>query len=908
VIEPGSLEQAQAALTAGATLVTASARQSRHLLEEEGLRALRQGRAAWRPGDILPWDAWLHRLHAGALAGGGAGRVPALLSEAQALALWQQVIEEDFQRRRDAGGGELLQPMAAARLAGEARQLALAWGLDIGRLQAATHSDDSAAFLRWSREWERQLAAGAWLEVDALADAAVQWLQAMPLLRPAALWLAGFEELTPQQHRLCTAIAELGIPVRDAGFPESPAASAHCVACDDQDHEAAAAARWARERLDSDPGQRLAIVVPDLAARRGALERALAAELDPAAWWGDERSPPPWNLSLGLPLLKLALVHDALLLLELAGEGLDFPDASRLLRSPFLGAAITEAGPRLQLDRLLRRRRLLRVTLPALRRLAAAGQPTGLDGLLAGAAAAAGVSRHRPPGDWAEAFAAQLQAAGWPGPRALDSSEYQALQAWLALLREFAGLGSITGVMDRATALGWLRRMATARPFQPQGASAPVQVLGMLEALGQRFDGVWLMGLHDEAWPAPARPNPLLPLHLQRELGLPRSSAARELEFAGRMTALLLRAAPGVVASWPRQVDERRLRVSPLVAALPAGDAQVPGNKIHAMQPVGSATEDYIDEQGPPLDSSGRLPGSGTRALVDYSQCPFRSFAAHRLNAAPLEEPGPGLDAAGRGLLVHAALERLWGRLGDRASLAALNTAERRQLLAEVVAGALTSLAGSQPALAEVHFRKLEQRRLEDLLEEWLPSELARQDFRVVAREEVIAIEAGPLRLRGRVDRIDELPDGSRVLIDYKTGKLNPGDWLGERPRDPQLPIYALALQPGPDALAVAQLRAGACRWSGVARDAGLVPGVPACGEGRGAFAALDWDALAGQWQEVALGLAEGLAAGHAAVSPLRGACRYCDQVIFCRINEIKGVFAGRSPDADGVDDEQPAG
>ena len=41
---------------------------------------------------------------------------------------------------------------------------------------------------------------------------------------------------------------------------------------------------------------------------------------------------------------------------------------------------------------------------------------------------------------------------------------------------------------------------------------------------------------------------------------------------------------------------------------------------------------------------------------------------------------------------------------------------------------------------------------------------------------------------------MDRLADGARVLIDYKTGVAT-ADWRGERPDNPQLPIYAL-LQP----------------------------------------------------------------------------------------------------------------
>ncbi len=48
-----------------------------------------------------------------------------------------------------------------------------------------------------------------------------------------------------------------------------------------------------------------------------------------------------------------------------------------------------------------------------------------------------------------------------------------------------------------------------------------------------------------------------------------------------------------------------------------------------------------------------------------------------------------------------------------------------------------------------------------------------------------------------RIDRIDEMPDGSLAVIDYKTSASvpSPSSWLGDRPSDPQLPLYALAVE-----------------------------------------------------------------------------------------------------------------
>jgi len=105
---------------------------------------------------------------------------------------------------------------------------------------------------------------------------------------------------------------------------------------------------------------------------------------------------------------------------------------------------------------------------------------------------------------------------------------------------------------------------AKSNPWEDEGA--PVQVMGMLEAAGLRFDHLWIMGLHDEALPAPANPNPFLPTSLQRQHKLPHSSAERELEFANKLAERLLASAPDVVLSYPEREGDRTLSPSPLVA------------------------------------------------------------------------------------------------------------------------------------------------------------------------------------------------------------------------------------------------------------------------------------------------------------------------------------------------------
>ena len=80
-----------------------------------------------------------------------------------------------------------------------------------------------------------------------------------------------------------------------------------------------------------------------------------------------------------------------------------------------------------------------------------------------------------------------------------------------------------------------LERTAQETIFAPESEDAPVQVMGAYAASGQSFDAIWFLGATDTAWPATGRPNPLLPIALQRELGMPHASAAENSALAHRV-------------------------------------------------------------------------------------------------------------------------------------------------------------------------------------------------------------------------------------------------------------------------------------------------------------------------------------------------------------------------------------
>jgi probable DNA repair protein len=880
------------AVANGATLVTGNARLARRALGDEAALRRVGGQTVWRRGDILPWTAWLKRLHVDALVGGAikTGEPSVLLSPAQAEALWQQTIETDPARPG------LLQPAAAARQALDAHDLCRAWRIDRKALMTGRHHEDVAAFLRWSDVVDRTLGERGWLAPAELPDRAPEWLRRRESLRPTALCLAGFEEFTPQQQALLAVLEELGVTVCEVVIPEPARREAVRIGCADSEGEMIAAAHWARRRIAADPGARIGIVVRDLAQRRWALSRHLDAVLEPAASrQPGHRRQRPWNLSLGLPLVDEPMIHDALLVLTAATGRLGFSDASRLLRSPFLAGAESERADRLRAECRLRKLGDPQLGTAWLLRVAQGpGEPvctefaTRLERVLDAAEEGPG---RRPPMAWAEHFTELLRQMGWPGERGADSHEHQAAAAWQDLLQDFSALGTVVPELDRAGAITRLRRFASGKLFQPKSAPAPVQVLGLFEALGQRFDALWIMGLHDEVWPETPRPNPFLPIAIQRDRKLPRATATRELAFAERLTGHLLAAAPEVVASWPQRADDRGLRPSPLIADLPEHRLEPPVPEGARQVMLAAARfEAFEDGRGPAVRDGDRVHG-GTGLFRDQSLCPFRAFAIHRLHAAKLDSPAAGLDPMQRGILVHHVLDKLWEQLGSRDALEALGDDERRKLVHRVVTSEVEHAARRQPAVFTPRFTEVERRRLGELMLEWLEKELERPDFRVVEREQSIRISIGFLSVLGRVDRIDELPDGGRMVIDYKTGRTDPGKWLGERPEDPQLPLYSLQYGDELAGVVMGQVRLRQCRWTGVTRDENQVSGVQGAGQWRKA-GELDWKTLRGQWREMADRLATEIMEGRAEVDPIDRACDYCHLSALCRVDELRGGLA----------------
>jgi len=357
----------------------------------------------------------------------------------------------------------------------------------------------------------------------------------------------------------------------------------------------------------------------------------------------------------------------------------------------------------------------------------------------------------------------------------------------------------------------------------------------------------------------------------------------------------LLASAPDVVISYPAAEGDRLLTPSPLAAPTTRdptsrdptsrdreGAVNEPSRAEWIARMRGAAIfneiADEADETGPALAETAS--SGGATLFKDMAACPFRAFAKHRLGARPLEKTDVGLSYRDRGTTVHKALEVIWSELGSHARLMEFHPGELQSLIAR---GAEAAVAKLGPGIG----RDLEKQRLQRLLSEWLEIEKSRAGFTVAGIEAERDIEISGLQVRVRADRVDALPDGREIILDYKTGQLKARGWEGERPDEPQLPLYCATSDRAVAGAAFAMIRTGDLGFRGLtANGAGLpalkqMPIVPA----------LPFDQQLNEWRRVLADLAADFRAGKADVDPKQeDTCNNCGLRGLCRIRELENV------------------
>jgi|HubBroStandDraft_6_1064221.scaffolds.fasta_scaffold05861_2 hypothetical protein len=384
-----------------------------------------------------------------------------------------------------------------------------------------------------------------------------------------------------------------------------------------------------------------------------------------------------------------------------------------------------------------------------------------------------------------------------------------------------------------------------------------VAVLHPLALRARRVRALFVCGLQEGVFPAPASPEPFLSEEDRRELaeasGLRLGRVVDDLAAERYLLyAAVSRPEELLVLSWHTADDDgvpsaRSLFVDDVCdlfacdlhaartrrALGEVGEGRCSGVARTDVAPVGLSVGDRPGN-GRCEHSAGAPPGgikplSDPRVLAElrerrlwsasglqaWAGCPVRWFVERLLYAGDLE---PDAEPLARGGLAHAALRDVLEGLRRETGSARL-TPERVPRARELLHAALERHAGERPLSTAPERVPGVRRRLEADLERYLAHAAGgSQDVQESPLEPIHfelpfgfpgepgglpALDLGEgVEVRGRVDRVDLAPDGAAVVYDYKGAFAPPPDrWVAERSF--QAALYMRAVDALPDVRAV---------------------------------------------------------------------------------------------------------
>jgi RecB family exonuclease len=368
-----------------------------------------------------------------------------------------------------------------------------------------------------------------------------------------------------------------------------------------------------------------------------------------------------------------------------------------------------------------------------------------------------------------------------------------------------------------------VRRWIGEQTFASEGPQTGIHLLDDQAARYSDFDEMTIVGLVEGEWPERAQRNVFYPPALLRSLGWPSEKDRRGAEDA-RFLDLAASASERVVLSTFTLDDEslatRSVQLDDVARARltvlqDGGDdgTRIFADEALAADPPSLAALDstvrgwaemrmarppshldgfhgYIGPQGPRAWS--------VSALETYLGCPFRFFAQHVLKLDEEPDDEEVMDPRQQGLLLHEVFERFFAawQAAGHGRVSSQNLDAARALFVEVVDRALTSLPETEAGLARTRLLgssaasglgeavlRMEAERPTGVVERLLEHRID-GDFEITT-----TAGARTIPVRGKVDRLDLLEDGTFRLIDYKLG------WPPNRARALQLPIYGLCAE-----------------------------------------------------------------------------------------------------------------
>ena len=814
----------------------------------------RAAKKLWPQAKIIDWHSALEKFWD--------DKQKRLLQKIEQIFIWQHCVALHATETQSS-------QESLATTAEEAFWLVKHWGMDWQSLNKSNHAN-TQWFCTVAKTFIRYCTTHQCADEIQLLTQAIERVRDNPVAACTVLEESqqiifyGFLSVTPLQEKFISALKNTSCVVecfQKNHIEHTATPKLHIFASAEEELDAAI--DWLDQTTKKNPGQRLALVVPELSLMRHMIESKLmqkSFDLD----YVELLSPQPLSeyglIQTGLALLKISLAHTP-----------DLNALTTLLRSPYFGNMPEETIDRAAFSKKLRALQHQTLNWDAI--MHTAENWPSLQHTLHLCHKSRSSKKHSLT-DWVSHWQLLWQQIGFPNDNLLTKKENALHQYFLTLLANFKTLLPWQKPRTASEAVHDLQQYCskTLWRFSEENNLTTIFITPVLEALHVPTDQAWLMHACQHTIPFKLSINPLLDKKIQYQYGVWALNRTQYDALSMTCYEELKQVNKQLIISFAKEISEQN--------AVPATFCNTLTETAYVVQEKMNTPllpKKEITPLSPwPYET---LPG-GSSALKTQRLCPMQAFAKHRLLLSTAVEPVLGLTAIERGIAIHRALQLIWQQLTTQTQLLNLSADDLQQLLQRIIPIAFKTIDWSRRKLLPTALLTLEQSYLTTLLTDWLALEATRPPFEIFSLEQTTDIQFAEKNWRLRIDRIDQLADGRLLLIDYKTGKTSANSWHQNMFTEPQLPLYAVTHALNIDAIAFAELSSTSLKMIGLSEhflDLGKL----------GALTATEqWRELKTDWRAKLSELTNDFVHSQAMLAPLDGdtTCRQCGLHSFCRV------------------------
>jgi len=314
---------------------------------------------------------------------------------------------------------------------------------------------------------------------------------------------------------------------------------------------------------------------------------------------------------------------------------------------------------------------------------------------------------------------------------------------------------------------------------------AKIILSGFMEEQYLNYDAVWVANFNDAFWPEKKAFNPFLPTTIIED------HCIYDEDYFRQLTQYRINQAKTITynfnLSCAHYYDD--VPMMPSLNMISFNDA---------IEPINQETyelmsyQDFLDDSES-IAMTGDLfhIKSGIKTLENHARCPAWSFYANRLGAEPpMTDLFDEVSQLDLGRLIHKTLELFWKKNTGLGDLKKLGVSKLKEDLEKIIDPLLTQLLNERPLLSSNQINSCKNYLMKRSLK-WLEYEKNRESFEVILQEKNYEVTIKNITFNIRIDRIDQLEDYTKIIIDYKTGAI-PGrsELFNDRLTFLQLPIY----------------------------------------------------------------------------------------------------------------------